>query len=112
MRSQQIRYAGYDGRLENLDSDISPALMPMVSESWGKYFTWNGKGNMPEREKLKLKSYGDKAKSKGYILRFWGTPNQTSDQRTAVWKELKNAEVGLIGADNLIELRDFFKLNN
>lgn len=107
MKSQKIRYAGYDGRIEDIDSDIPAALMPIVSDNWVKCFKWNGTGKMPESEKQKLGDYANKAKSKGYILRFWNTPNQTPEQRTAVWKELKNSGVGLIGADNLKELQNF-----
>ncbi len=81
--------------------------MTIVSDNWQKYFKWDGTGEMPETEKQKLAEYSKKAKQKGYILRFWGTPNQTPEQRTAVWTELKNAGVGLIGADNLAELKDF-----
>lgn len=108
MQAQKIRLAGYDGRLENLESDISPNLMPIVSDNWAKYFKWDGTGKIPESEKQKLADYANKAKSKGYILRFWNTPNRTAEQRIAVWTELTNADVGLIGADNLAELQKFF----
>jgi hypothetical protein len=108
MQTQTTRYAGYDGRLENLDSGISPALMPMVSDNWVKFFTWDGTGQMPENEKTKLNQLAEKARKNAYILRFWGTPNATHEQRIAVWTELKKAGVGLIGADHLSELNEFF----
>lgn len=101
MKSQEIRYAAFDGRLENLNSEISPLLMPVVSDNWSKYFTWNGIGKIPTEERELLHEYAEKARNKGYLLRFWGTPSQTPGQRTAVWKELKAAEVGLIGVDHL-----------
>jgi len=107
MKSQEIRFAGYDGRIENLDSDISPDLMPVVSDNWKKLFKWDGIGKMPEEEKLKLKNFSEKAKTQGYLLRFWSTPNQTPEQRIAVWTELKKSGVGLIGADELKELQGF-----
>jgi len=107
MQVQKIRYAGYDGRLENLESDISPNLMPVVSDNWPKYFKWDGIGEMPETEKQKLTELSKKAKQKGYVLRFWGTPNRTVEQRITVWTELKIAGVGLIGADDLGELQKF-----
>lgn len=109
IKSQKTRYAGYDGRIEDLDSNISAALMPVVSDNWAKCFKWNGTGEMPKAEKEKLNDYANMAKGKGYILRFWNTPNQTRIQRIAVWAELKNSEVGLIGADNLKELQEFLK---
>ncbi len=116
MQSQTIRYAGFDGRMENIDSGISPVLMPVVSDNWAKYFTWDGTGKMPAEEKIKLKNYAEKARKQGYILRFWNTPNRTAIQRTAVWTELKNAGVGLIGVDELMELQKFlttdFNKNN
>jgi len=108
MKSQKIRYAGFDGRLPDLNSTISPTLMPIVSDNWSRHFSWDGSGEMPAEEKMKLNDIAAKAKKAGYILRFWGTPNQTSEQRVAVWNELKNAEVGLIGADQLKELQQFF----
>ena len=105
MKSQKTRYAGFDGRLENLNSGISPMLMPIVSDNWTKFFSWDGNGEMPNEERLKLTDLATKAKTAGYILRFWGTPNENPEQRNAVWNELKNAEVGLIGADHLKELQ-------
>ena len=109
MSNQTIRYAGFDGRLENLDSGVSPNLMPMVSDNWTKYFTWDGTKRMPSDERILLQSFANKASSEGYILRFWGTPNQTPEKRVAVWTELKDAGVGLIGADHLKELEEFFQ---
>ena len=111
MKEQNIRYAGYDGRLSDLNTGISPTLMPVVSNSWGEYFTWNGEGEINGEEKEKLKALADKAIDKGYILRFWGTPKKTETQRKAVWQELKSAKVGLIGTDNLKELQYFFTTN-
>ncbi len=108
MSNQTIRYAGFDGRLENLDSGVSPGLMPMVSDNWAKYFTWDGTGRMPSDEKILLQTFAGKASSEGYILRFWNTPNQSPEMRVAVWTELMDAGVGLIGADQLKELEEFF----
>ncbi len=109
MQAQSIRYAGYDGRMKNLDSDIPPALMPVVSDNWVNFFNWKGLGEMPNDERKKLQDMADKAKSKGYILRFWNTPNRTKEQRNAVWTELQDAGVGLIGTDHLQELYQFFQ---
>lgn len=109
MQSQTIRFAGYDGRLSDIDSGISPDFMPVVSDNWNNFFTWDGTGKISEKEKIKLKSFAEKAKNNGYLLRFWATPNQTAEQRTAIWNELKSAGVGLIGADELKELQYFLK---
>ena len=109
MQSQAIRYASFDGRMGDIDSDISPTLMPVVSDNWTKFFKWNGMGKMPVNERQKLLDISNKAKSKGYILRFWSTPNRTVQQRNAIWKELSNAGVGLIGTDHLREFQRFYQ---
>jgi hypothetical protein len=101
MQSQDVRYAAYDGRLGDLDSDISPSLMPVVSDNWTNYFEWDGTGPMPENERKLLYDLAEKARKNGYLLRFWGTPTQAPEQRNGVWNELKAAQVGLIGADDL-----------
>ena len=85
--------------------------MPVVSDNWTRFFKWNGTGVMPDDERQKLYELANKAKNKGYILRFWSTPNRTPPQRMAVWTELQKANVGLIGADHLDELQQFFFLN-
>lgn len=105
MQSQNVRYAGYDGRLENLESEFSPSFMPLVSDNWKKHFSWEGNGKMPEEERLRLRELAEKAEHKGYLLRFWGTPVQTPEQN--VWKELKDAGVGLIGTDDIKGLKVF-----
>ena len=112
MQAQTIRYAGFDGRMEDLDSNISTNLMPVLSDNWAKYFKWNGIEEMPIDEKQKLHELATKAKDNGYILRFWNTPNRTSMQRNKVWTVLNDADVGLIGADNLKELQQFFTSQN
>ena len=71
-------------------------------------------GNRPfefmKSQEIRFKNFSEKAKKQGYLLRFWSTPNHTAEQRIAVWTELKNAGVGLIGADELKELQGFFIL--
>lgn len=101
MQKQEIRYAGYDGRIPDLDSRMNASFMPLVSDNWNKYFSWKGKGEMPDAEKKKLHQYAKQAKENGYMLRFWANPDRPGPEREAVWKELQNAHVDLIGADDL-----------
>ncbi|MGQ7871000.1 phosphatidylinositol-specific phospholipase C/glycerophosphodiester phosphodiesterase family protein [Sunxiuqinia sp. sy24] len=112
MQNQVQRFAGFDGRIDNLDSDITPELMPVISDNWKKYFAWDGTGKMPEQEKILLKSFVEKAHEKGYLLRFWGTLNRTVEQRRAIWSELIDANVDIIGTDHLKELNEFVSVSN
>jgi hypothetical protein len=102
MAAQQVRYAGIDGRLTDLDSDTPADLMPWVSDRWGAHFRWNGEGPMPDRERDRLRQIVRKAHEHGRLVRFWATP-----ERVALWKELRSAGVDLINTDRLAELRKF-----
>jgi hypothetical protein len=107
MRSQPVRYAGYDGRLTDLDSDASAALIPMLSDLWGRHFTWRGEGGMPAPERQKLGEIVQKAHAKGRLVRFWATPDTRAPARDAVWRELLAAGVDLINTDDLQGLQEF-----
>ena len=107
MRSQDVRYAGCDGRLTDLDSDPPSDLLPMISDHWGRHFSWRGDGPMPPEERTKLDEIVRKSHAKGRVVRFWATPDRPSPARDALWKELLSAGVDLINTDDLEGLRRF-----
>jgi hypothetical protein len=104
MARQKLRYAGVDGRLNDLESDAPAHLMPMLSDRWTAHFAWSGNGPMPDAEHKRLREIIDKAHNHGRVVRFWATP-----ELPAVWRELRSANVDLIGTDRLDELREFFE---
>lgn len=107
MQSQPLRYAGYDGRLADLDSDLSADLIPMISDQWVKPFTWRGEGPMPPEEQQRLNDIVGRAHARGRLVRFWLTPDDPSPQRDAVWRQLLAANVDLINTDDLNGLQEF-----
>lgn len=109
MRSQQIRRAGYDGRLADLGSGLSRTLMPLVSDNWTKHFNWLGEGEMPAEERAKLHRIVDAAHADGYRLRFWATPDAAGPARRALWSELFDAGVDHINTDDLAGLQAFLQ---
>jgi hypothetical protein len=106
------RYAGVDGRLPDLESDRPAHLMPLVSDRWGGLFEWVGEGPMPEMERTKLRQFVRDAHASGRRLRFWATPDRPSQERAAVWNELLEAGVDLIGTDDLEGLKSYLLLEN
>jgi hypothetical protein len=102
MPNETARYAALDGRLEDLDSNASSHFIPLVSESWTKIFKWRGAGPMPNVEKQTLRQTVTKAHAQGRKVRFWATPDQPK-----VWKELLDAGVDLLNADDLAGLQAF-----
>ncbi len=107
MMKQTRRFAFVDGRMKDLSGEYDPQLMPLISDRWGKYFSWKGKGSMPEEERVQLRLYVQQAHEKGQLIRFWATPDKPGKERDALWTELLEAEVDLINTDDLDGLRTF-----
>jgi hypothetical protein len=97
------RLVGIDGRLEDLGREDRPAsLVPLISDRWGKRFSWVGDGPMPAQERLELERIVAQAHERGQEIRFWATPDDP-----AVWRELMAEEVDLVGCDDLDAFRAF-----
>jgi glycerophosphoryl diester phosphodiesterase len=109
LKAQEVRYAGYDGRLGDLQSGMPSSLMPLVSDNWSNVFTWRGVGPMPEAEKTKLHDIVVSAHHAGYKVRFWETPDTPGAAREALWRELVAANVDYINTDDLHGLEDFLR---
>jgi glycerophosphoryl diester phosphodiesterase len=109
LKAQKLRYAGYDGRLGDLQSGMPASLMPLVSDNWSNNFTWRGVGPMPAAEKTKLHDIVTAAHDGGYKVRFWETPDTPGAAREALWTELSAAGVDYLNTDDLHGLEDFLR---
>ncbi|MGW1345174.1 glycerophosphodiester phosphodiesterase family protein [Kribbella sp. NPDC002412] len=109
LKAQKVRYAGYDGRLADLQSGMPASLMPLVSDNWTNHFTWTGIGPMPTAEKTKLHDIVVQAHHAGYRVRFWATPDIRGAAREALWSELEAAGVDHINTDDLHGLEAFLR---
>ena len=107
MESETLRYATYDGRLEDLGTGAPADLSPLISNRWGAIFTWNGKEAIPEDEREQLRVIVVTAHAEGRRVRFWATPDEPGAAREAVWQELVAAGVDLISTDDLAGLQRF-----
>lgn len=99
-----LRHAALDGRIPDLGVHTNPNVMPIVSDNWRTHFRWLGAGPMPEDERAKLSAMVGTAHAHGQKLRFWGTPDRDTPERTAVWDALLAAGVDLINTDDLAGL--------
>lgn len=104
MSTEPIRYAAYDGRLEDLDADslASPHFIPLVSNNWAAIARWYGEGEFPEAGRQRLQAVVQKAQAQGRMLRFWATGDNP-----AVWQVIYEAGVDWLGSDDLGKLRTF-----
>ncbi|MCX8108374.1 MAG: hypothetical protein N3G20_06175, partial [Verrucomicrobiae bacterium] len=107
MAAQSVRYAACDGREPDLDSDVTTALVPLISERWGKFFKWRGSGPIPDPELSLLNKLVEKAHGKGRLIRFWDTPDNPEG-----WSVLYDAGVDLLNTDKPAALRDFLLLRD
>ncbi|HOV33867.1 MAG TPA: phosphatidylinositol-specific phospholipase C/glycerophosphodiester phosphodiesterase family protein [Candidatus Hydrogenedens sp.] len=98
------RYAFIDGRIDDLDKNLSPELVPWISNSWFSIFSWNGKGEIPEQERQKLREIVKRAHEEGKKVRFWDIP-QTQD----CWEVLYEEGVDFLHSDVPYRLSNFFK---
>lgn len=103
---ETTRYATIDGELSYLGQHLSPTVVPWISVNWKTQFTWNGHGQMPEAESLKLRDLVTRAHAEHFCLRFWGAPDNPT-----CWKTLLAASVDLINTDDLPGLQNFFQNN-
>lgn len=102
--AETSRMAFLDGKIEDLGQDIPASLMPVVSDNYGAFFTWNGEGKMPQEELDTLRSILAQTHKEGKKLRFWGAPD-TKDYKQMLLEE----GVDLVGTDNLKELYEMLK---
>ena len=108
VKDAHVRYAALDGRLAHLDSaGTYPArIMPLISDNWDQVTKWKGEGPPPPTLHADLARIASRAHASGQRVRFWATPDTE-----AVWQVLREANVDLIGADNLDALRRSFRVN-
>lgn len=100
-KQTEPRYAFLDGKFEDLGKDIPASLMPVVSDDYNNFLSWDGEGDIPVEDLTVLRSLVAQAHSEGKLIRFWGAPD------TEAWARLQLAEgVDIIGVDNLEALVD------
>ena len=104
MAAQALRYAAMDGRIDDLNGQTAPALIPLVSDNWQKVFSWRWTGPIPADEARKLQALVEQAHAQGRQLRFWNTPDNP-----ATWSVLYGAGVDLINTDQLTGLQGFLR---
>ncbi len=108
MQNEHTRYATYDGRIQDLNSEIPSNFIILISDNWEEHFAWRGKGEMSKEDRNKLMQIIDRAHLDNYKIRFWNLPTNNMPQPEAVWEELIELGVDLINVDNLKAYREFF----
>ncbi|MFI1396228.1 phosphatidylinositol-specific phospholipase C/glycerophosphodiester phosphodiesterase family protein [Streptomyces sp. NPDC020681] len=109
MEAQRVRYAFYDGRLDDLGTTAPASFIPLISSNWTQSFTWAGTGQFPAAERAKLHALVAQAHDHGQRVRFWATPDTPGPARDAFWTELLAARIDHINTDDLAGLERFLR---
>lgn len=111
MEQQRVRYAFYDGRLEDLAAvaPVPASFIPLISSNWTHSFGWRGAGAFPAAERRKLRALVSAAHRRSQRVRFWATPDAAGPERDAVWRELLDAGVDHVNTDDLAGLERFLR---
>jgi hypothetical protein len=108
--SERVSHFGYDMQPERAqDTALPEALTPLVSAEWDAYFTWDGHGRMPRRERARLDQMVRVAHDVGSAIRFYDTPDDRGVARDALWRELVAADVDYISTDDLTGFEAFIR---
>lgn len=93
---------GLDGRPEDLGKGIASELMPVISDHYSNWSTWNAKTDAQPQDLARVRELAKRVHAEGKKLRLWAIP----DHETA-WKALLDAGVDLINTDRLPELHKY-----
>lgn len=91
-----------DGRPEDLGEGYSSELMPVISDHYRNWLTWNGKSKPLEEDLQRIKNLAERAHREGKKLRLWAIPDNE-----LTWEVLLNAGVDFINTDHLENLNRF-----
>ncbi|MFN8340839.1 MAG: hypothetical protein U0V64_04150 [Cyclobacteriaceae bacterium] len=93
-----------DGRPEDLGKGHSSMLMPVISDRFQNWCSWNGKGHPSTDDGEKIRSLANKTHQEGKKLRLWSIPDHEE-----AWAFLIDCGVDLINTDHLAELNRYLQ---
>jgi hypothetical protein len=95
---------GIDGRPDDVGKGYSSNQMPVISDNYNKWSSWNGKSALTEKDLSRVKELAKKIHDEGKKFRLWAIPDNE-----LAWEALLNAGVDFINTDKLPELNQFLK---
>jgi hypothetical protein len=95
---------GIDGRPDDLGKGYSNDLMPVISDTYRNWSTWNGRAKATDLDLQRIKELALRVHAEGKKFRLWATPDNE-----LAWEALLNVGVDLINTDHLSELNTFLR---
>lgn len=95
-------YIYFDGRPGKTYSEAAWLRIGMISQDFGRYTRWNGKGILPPTDRATMMKDIEAAHQHNKPFRFWATPDALN-----TWITLLDLGVDFIGTDHIESLADF-----
>jgi hypothetical protein len=108
---ETIKQEGYkgialDGRPSDLGKGFSEEMMPIISDNFHNWSSWNGTRAPKPDDLSRIQSLANRVHAEGKKLRLWAIPDNE-----LTWTELLKAGVDFINTDKLEELNKFLSSN-
>ncbi|MCF8277655.1 MAG: phosphatidylinositol-specific phospholipase C/glycerophosphodiester phosphodiesterase family protein [Flavobacteriales bacterium] len=88
------KLAFLDGRPSDIGQQIPAEVMPVISDNYHNHLSWNGVGEMPSEEQLKLRKLVSKVHAEGKKLRLWASPDNPN-----AWESFQKIGIDLINTN-------------
>jgi alkaline phosphatase len=95
----------FDGLLDKQYDESQIKRVPLFSENLKAVISWNGNGEIPENEKIRLKSVIDSVHSLNRKIRFWNAPDNLN-----AWNTFISLGIDYLNTDQIVRLAEY--LNN
>jgi len=96
------RFIYFDGLLTLKYNKKQLTRIPLYSENLKKFTVWNGTGEMPEKDRIRLQSVIDSVHSLNKKIRFWNAPDGIN-----TWDTFIDMGIDYINTDKIEELTDY-----
>jgi alkaline phosphatase len=107
--SEYLKYPHYiffDGLLKLKYTPSELSRVPLFSENIIQFSSWNGKGLIPEKEKIRLTHVTDSVHSLNKKIRFWNCPDNEN-----AWATYKSIGIDYLNTDHITELAEYLGRN-
>jgi alkaline phosphatase len=78
----------------------------LFSENLTRFISWNGSGDIPGKDKLRIQNIIDSVHLQNKKIRFWNAPDDVN-----AWKTFMNLKVDFINTDHITKLAKFMNDN-
>jgi len=92
----------FDGNLTRRYDKKQLNRIALYSENFKTYSSWNGKGEIPDEDRIRLTNAIDSAHALNRKIRFWNSPDNPD-----AWKTFIEMGIDFLNTDHIVELAEF-----